>query len=403
MPLSGSEAAQIRMFTWSAWAAVAAAMGLMLWQPAAMLAGFGHPALPAVVHLITVGGVLGGFYALQEWALPTLYGRRAPWTPLVWVVLAVHSVGLVLLAWGFMGRHTLLANLGGHYLVPAGIVLAIARGLVAQWRRQAGAPRHGAAMLPGLGLLVTMSLGAMLVLESHQGGFGLFTPQAILVHLLAGAFLFFMPLVLLWDLLEGDAAGVKSARVLLPASVAALGVLAAAYGASVAGASAADARVGWSAGLALLGGVALWAGLPGWMKRSDAAGLPAFAPVRRMPWSALGVLLLFAAIRHWRGMEAAEAMALARFGVALFLFAVALPDVLSRPSLAPAPERAGASLSAAGQAALYYVAGLVAAGLLLGALLADMPALVRAGAAVWLLALAGMAWSAGRQLRPDRE
>ena len=41
-----------------------------------------------------------------------------------------------------------------------------------------------------------MGLGAMMVLDAYGGGYGTYTPHTILVHALAGGFLFFLPFVL---------------------------------------------------------------------------------------------------------------------------------------------------------------------------------------------------------------
>ncbi|MBI4083599.1 MAG: hypothetical protein HY423_13420 [Candidatus Lambdaproteobacteria bacterium] len=391
----------LRAHLGSVLAFLAAAMALLLLRPATLLEGLGHPEFPALVHLLTLGGLLGGAYALYQRLLPALCGRPPAWPALGAAIWLFQAGGVALVAAGFAARQPGLANLGGHYLVPAGIVLAFGQAAATLWRRPPGVPRRAAVLLPQVGLLATMSLGAMLVLDAYQGGYGLYTPPTILLHGLAGAFLFVLPLLLLADVLDdpapAEAAGAP-APLLLTTALAALGLLALAL---------AQTRPGYALaaplGLALLGGVAIWIGLPGWggagTSRQEPGGAgrphPAFAPVRRMPWAAFGAVVLYGAIRLWRGSHSAEPLgaelaSLARFGLVLFLFAAALPDLLSR--LGPPPAAGAPALPLGPETAIEYVVQLVAAGLIVGALLAQAALLVQAGALLWLATLAWRAW-----------
>ena len=385
------------LFAWSVLLFVGAAMVLLAIEPEAIAPGIQQPVPRAVVHLLTLGGVLSAFYLLQNRLWGRLYGRTPvlPW--LLLLVWASHVTGVVLLAAGFRAGSPLAAQVGGHYLVPLGIFAAFAQGIATAARRPAGTPRHLAAHLPGLGLLVTMGLGAMMVLDAYGGGYGIYTPHTILVHVASGGFLFFLPFVLCQESAReaGAPQGMFSATALLlfPVGAAGAGVLAVALS---------GLEPGWSpalpVGLALLGGVALWVGLPAFGMRKP----PTFPALRRSLWSALGVLLLFAAIRAGGGMEAAEARELMRFAVTLFLFAVALPDLLTRLG-PPPPSSVSTREPQAGEdvraAALLFVALLVVAGLMLAAQLAGSAVLVRIAAG---LALGALAWQGWRLLQARR-
>jgi len=376
-----------RLLMWSVLCAVAAGMGVFAVAPRTLLIGFGHPLLAGAVHLFTLGGLVGTHYVLQERMLVRVYGEPGPWRPARWTVALLHLVGLAVMTYGFFTQNWPVVYLGGHYLLPTAIALSFVRAATALWRRPAGRPRNAAVLLPGLGLLAVMALGAMLVLDAYRGGYGFYGLAGILLHLLSGMFLFYLPLVLLGDLLQKGDEPPDTGPALLPTAVAALGVLAAAYGAAGMG-----GEWGWPLGLAVLGGVAMWVGLPAFGSPMHRSSATAFAPVRRMPWSAFGVLLLFAAIRHWRGMPAVEGLTLATFGVLLFFAAVALPDALSRLNFRlPATGAPGQPPPDFAWTAGHYVVHLVAAGLLLGASLSNSPLLVRLGAALWLGALLSQA------------
>ncbi|MCZ6629176.1 MAG: hypothetical protein O7E56_13230 [SAR324 cluster bacterium] len=385
------------LFAWSVLLFAGAGLLLLLFEPGAPLEGGSQPALRAIMHLLALGVVLGVYYLLQDRLWERLYIRRPvlPWLPpLIWIF---HVSGVALLAGGFFWNYTLMAHVGGHYLVPTAIAASFLRGVFTAVLRPEGAPRHLAAHLPGLGLLVTMGLGAMMVLDAYGGGYGIYTPHTILVHAVAGGFLFFLPFVLCQGSAQAarcEAAPFSStAFVLLPVGLAAAGVMAVALPGMRGG-----YEIALPAGLALLGGVALWVGMP-WV------GLPAlgtrkpltFQALRRSLWSALGVLLLFAAIRAAGGMALPEARELMRFAVTLFLFAVALPEVLTRLDETPWRARSEPSARAA---ALLFTLLLMVAGLLLVAQLMGSALLVRGAALLGLGALGWQAWRLRVAQRP---
>ncbi|HEX9843463.1 MAG TPA: hypothetical protein VGC20_11970, partial [bacterium] len=62
--------------------ALAIALALALVVPEIVVQGWGHPQLPGLVHLATLGALLSLAYALQQRLWRGLYGERAPWTPL---------------------------------------------------------------------------------------------------------------------------------------------------------------------------------------------------------------------------------------------------------------------------------------------------------------------------------
>ncbi|MEE8397143.1 MAG: hypothetical protein V3S29_13895, partial [bacterium] len=281
-----------RLFAASALGFVALAMVLLALfpGPAAMdgsapASWWPHPA--ALVHLVTLGGLLGGFFAIQGAIWEHLYGR-APvggrW--LDFAIWGFYAGGVAIMAAGLLARHTFVTHLGGHYLVPTAIFLAALRGMVTAARRQPGRPAHLAAHLPTLGLLAAMARGALLVMDAYTGQYGIYHPATILVHLLCGIFLFFFPLAVLLDSVADPAAAIAAATaaggeslppagaafssttvLFLPAAVAAFGVM------GVAVALTAPAwRAALPAGVGLLGGLSLWwglplgAGAPGWRR-----------------------------------------------------------------------------------------------------------------------------------------
>ena len=392
-----------RLFAWSALLFVGVALAVLLGEPDALLPAGDGGAARSLVHLLTLGGVLSGYYVLQNALWERLYGRGPAWPRLTLLVWALHVSGVALLAGGFFVHSTLVAHVGGHYLVPTGMVLALAQGVGAAFRRPPGAPRQLAAHLPGLGLLVTIMLGAMMVLDAYGGEYGIYTAHTILVHALSGAFLFFLPFVLCGHGPQapdsGEAEGrtdlpfSSTALLLPPVGLASLGVLTVAlsgvpegYGVSL------PAGLGLPAGLALLGGVALWVGLP-----ALGFGRPLTLPaLRRSLWSALGVLLLYAAIRSWRGGGMEEGVMLMRFAVTLFLFAVAVPEILAGLGLRFSPV---GDASAERFEALQFVVLLFAAGLLMVAQLAEMALLVRLAA---LPGLGMVLWQCRRMLALPR-
>jgi hypothetical protein len=387
--------------------ALLAGLGLLAARPAALLAAPAEAVVPAMVHLFTLGGVLGAYFAIQRRNWRAAYGppaarRRGALRGLFALVLLCQAVGLVLLAWGFATRDSQRAYLGGHYILPAAIVLFEALGaLLARGRRSR--PVQPMAHLPGLGLLLAMSLGSLLVMDASTGRYGVYGPATVLLHALAAGFLFLFPLIL------SEPHGLGFGRPRNPPGTAggspwgsplagALSLL----GAGVLLVAIGQSRPEWPwalpLGLAVLGGVLLWVGLPG----SAALSGVDFGAVRRTPWAAVGMVALFAAIRVWRGAEGGELLAIARFGAVLFLFVAALPDLLARLSLhlrpvAPDADPAGgavdgAPLLVAPVVAVHYAVQLLGAGLLVAALATGVAGLVQAGALVWGLSLLAWAW-----------
>ena len=391
------------------WLALLAGMALAIARPGDLLHGPGLAGLPAMVHLFTLGALLGSFSLLLQRHWRQLYG--VPGVPpaaglLAPLALGLQALGVALLAWGFFAQRPLLAHLGGHYLVPTAVALLFIKGLLAMRRRPRGRPRHLVAHVPMLGLILAVSFGAMLVLDAYQGGYGIYLPGTILVHLLAGAFLFVLPMTLSgpraidlgalppgWarggvddPLARAIAAEGLTLQRLVP--LLATGVLLVAVG---------QTRADWPwatpAGLAVLGAVCLWVGLPGrgrWQALS-------FTAVRRTPWAAVGMLLLFAALRWWRGAAGPELVAVGRFSAVVFLFVAVLPDLLARLGLLrlsgetpPTPPTPDEPEPIPPHVGLHYAAQLMGTSLLVAALATGLPALVQAGAAVWLLS--GLQW-----------
>ncbi len=174
----------------------AAGMVLLLAAPGFVLVGFGHAWVRAVTHLFTLGVLLSGACWLLDRTWARAFGAGAPPARLLAVIWLCHVAGVVLLAWGFFALSTGLAYWGGHYLVPTAVVLLLIHGGVAARRREAGRPRHLWSHVPGMGVLVAMAIGALLVMDARYGAYGIYAPGTILVHLLAGGFLFLLPLLL---------------------------------------------------------------------------------------------------------------------------------------------------------------------------------------------------------------
>ncbi len=370
--------AMASLFRYPLLASVVVGLGLILIAPGLAIYGRGHYLLPCAVHLLTVGGILGGAYELQHRIWAALYGSAAPWPPLLAAVWVFHVPGMVLLVWGFCFHDTLAAYIGGHYLVPTGIVLGLIHGWVAAWRRPPGTPRQWAAHLPGLGLALAVSLGALLVMEARLLRYDIYTPDTIFMHLMAAGFLFVVPLLLLPELLAAPFArdsGPSSAALLrwyAATAVAAGGVF------TVALALAPDgARAALPLGLGLLGALLVW------------IGLPERLPARRVAWQifhragrlAVGVLLLHAAIRLLRGADMAELLMLSKLGVLLFITALALPELLRHLG------GAQTAATAAPWGVLSQLLMLGGAALMAGGQYWVEPALLRAGAAGWLAGL----------------
>ena len=378
---------------------LAAALLLAAAHPGLVLSGSGHPLLPGALHLATLGGIVSLAYAQQHGQWRRLYGQRAPWTPLLWFAWMLHVDGLALLAWGFLAQDTKLALVGGHYLAPTGIVLALAHGWTAAWRRPRSSERWLAAHLPALGLAVAGSLGALLAMEARQPRWGLYVPATILAHLLAAGFLFVLPTLLLTAALppapssrgpRGAPAGAAGSATQAAPPGSALALLRW-YAMTAVGAGGvllvllALGQTGPSrllpVGLALLGAQLVWLGLPG---PGPLRGTTLVPLAGRL---ATGVLLFYAALRYGRGSGPADALWLAKVGVLLFVAGVALPELLAERERAAAAPPGGTlarqSVWLAGTAAL--VAGQLWA----------LPVAVQAGAALWLAGLAWHGWVAG--------
>lgn len=363
--------------------ATAAGLGLLAWAPEAAIVGWGHPVVPGTVHLLTLGGVLGAAYLAQHATWRALYGPAALWRPLLAGVLVFQAAGVVLFAWGLLEHNTLLAYVGGHYGVPTGIVLALADGWVAAWRRPPGTPRHAAAHLPGLGLVVAMSIGALLVMDAHTGRYGIYTPATIGMHLLAAGFLFVVPQILLPGALWPAPADehtpsdpLAALRWYAAVGTGALGVLFTALALADAG----PARM-LPMGLAMLGALLVWLGLPagGLPRRGSMPHGGAWAPLAGR--LATGVLLFYAAMRVGGGPVLGDVFWLGRVGVLLFVAGIALPELLA--ALEPRADARGTDRR--------RVLWLAATAVLLAGQVWAVDEAVRAGAALWL---AGLAWHA---------
>lgn len=386
---------------------------LLLGQPTLIAEGYAAagPLVKAAVHTFTLGALLSGAYGLLHRTWARLYSAQAPWRPLVVVAFVLHVPGVALLLWGFVQPSTLAAYWGGHYLVPTGALLLVIHGVVAVLRRPAGTPRNLWSLLPALGLFVAIIFGALLVMEWHRPTYGLYAQPVILVHLLAGGFLFLLPLLCFddtWLAAErdlqaeprpDDAAlpGLELSlhellRVVLPTLAGGAGVLAVAFATSDP-----DGAGAYGLGLALLGATGLWLGLPLPLREP----LATLDSLRRIGWVAVGLVALFAAIRTLRGLAPGEAVALATLGVVTFVFALALPDVLARLGLALGQPR---TLTERSYRVYLLGSALLVAGNLTGHYSHDAVWLVRAGGLAWVFGLAGpLLYAAARTRRPSRD
>ena len=362
-----------------------AGMILFVAVPGIPIFAAGHLLLPGAIHLFTAGALLGAAFQTENRLWKTLYGSQAPFWLFREVIFPFQLVGVVTMIWGFLNHNTLAAHTGGHYLLPTAILLAIFHGMVAAWRREPGRPLCLAAHLPGVGLAVTGAIGALLVMDARTGDYGIYSNDTVLVHMMAGGFLFAIPLALLpgalfggenWGGEEKRSPGLNPPGALgqwyAATAVAAAGVMAVAFSVT------ADApRLALPGGLGLLGGLLLFVALPGRL-----AWRPLLERLeRRAGWLATGLLLLYTAIRLGRGANFAEVVMLTKTGVIAFLAGVALPEMFMHSLLATHPEpseigiRAGRGLFHAGTAAL-----------LAGQFLAA-PRAIQAGALVWMSGL----------------
>ncbi|MDH4249095.1 MAG: hypothetical protein OEW39_14920, partial [Deltaproteobacteria bacterium] len=187
----------VRVWVGSALSFASAGFLLLLAWPAALVMGFGHPVVPVGMHLLTLGLLVGSAYPALAGLWAGLYGPRSP-RPL-WLrwAFVCHVSGVIGLVTGFYLGDREWAYWGGHYLAPTGLVLLGLHGIGAARLRPAGSERHLWSHLPVAGLLVTMALGALLVMDALTGKYGLYHPGTIMTHLFSGGFLFLLPLTLL--------------------------------------------------------------------------------------------------------------------------------------------------------------------------------------------------------------
>lgn len=382
------------LFRWSAFAWSAAALALLAMLPDVALEGFGNHRLPAVIHAFSLGAFVNGYYGMQSAVWQRVYRRPPPWPGLAVGFWALHQAGVLFMLAGFLRAGLTVTTLGAHYLVPTGLAMHAAQGGLALRRRPPGTPRHLGSQVPMLGMLVAMALGAMIVLDQATGRYGLFNPPTLLVHGLAGAFLFLLPALRLHGALQGgnsaDAEATRraTAGVLVRTVPLALGVMMIATGLAP-GAQG----IALPGGLALIGATLLWGALP-------MAPRPVADPLgwMRMAWGVPGVLLLFSAIRSLRGMEPAEAFLLAQLGAVAVVLVAGLPELALRLTATGtgSPSSPGTLRGPAPGGALMVGAGaLVLAGQMLG-----WAQLIQIGAAISLLGLVCAVLCRNRRLEP---
>ena len=394
-----------RLYQFTLFAFLAAAMAWLLAFPAVAMTGMGHSRLTFWMHLLTLGGFLTGAFLLQQRMWRVLYGSRDSrfrldfWLPAaVWVF---HVPGVVVMQWGFFTQSIRLAHLGGHYLVPTGITLAVIHGWWALWRRPRGAPRHLWAQLPGVGLLVAMSLGSLLVMDLQTGKYGIYLPSTIFIHLLTGGFLFMWP-----QLLAGEAVPeIRNASGESPGAGLSPPVLLRLYGRMAAATGGVFAAVlalapgghpsGLPAGLALLGALLMWSALPG--RTTPGAFLI------RMAGNAgaltVSVLLLYVAIRVSRGGVGEELAVFLKVGVLLFFTGFALPALLDQLGKAEPGDSQGVQERLHG-GSYRHGTFLPGAALILVGQILSQGVLVQGGAALWL---GGVFWSVWVMIRAGRQ
>ncbi|MCH8841396.1 MAG: hypothetical protein IID61_00305 [SAR324 cluster bacterium] len=364
---------------WTVWVIVAAGITLLMAAPGVWLRGLGHAALPATVHLFTLGAILGGYYPLQAAVWRNCYGANRFASILNWPIWLVHTAGALLMVWGLSFSDGVLAYAGGHYLVPTAVVMFWMQGMAWLLRRDSVTPRQLEIHLPALGLAVVMPLGVMLLMDRETGQYGFYGGTSILLHVLAAGFLFVLPAQQM-----GYEGWGNRRESLTQAAISGLGLMAVAL-------SGVGFDGGLPMGLGLLGAVALWAGLPlgGEMNR----GLNL---MRRLPWAVVGLILLYIALLLLRGRTAGEVFPLGALAATVFLFAAVLPDWLYRLTLLPADS---GGLPADGREAqphgkfAFVIYGLQLSGatIIVVAQMVQAEAMVRAGATVWLISLAVLA------------
>jgi hypothetical protein len=233
-------------------------------------------------------------------------------------------------------------------------------------------------------------------MDRFSGAYGAYGPVGILLHALAGAFLFVPPLqaVAREAAYPGSGSGGAVARLM---GLAGLGLLA--IGLEGHGFSG-----GMPLGLLLLGVVALWVGLPLPRRGSERPS----GSWRDAGWAVFGLLLLWGALQARRGAGIEIGYPLAGFTAAWFLLAEAVPRAVLGLALLPGgqtgqrpelhdPERLRAL---AGRTRRLCGAGAV---LILAGQMATSEGAVRGGALVWLASVVLLFLPpSGRLLRTSR-
>ena len=362
-------------------AILACLLGAMLWlaaQPSLLALSAADAARPAFVHTLTLLCFLSGVYVLNRQAWRKLYGPNPQEAWLFPLGLGLHVVGAALMIAGFVLADVRLKYWGGHYLAPAGIVLMLMLGLWRTWKRPSGTPRHLVVHLPMLGLLAAMGLGALLVMDAYTGKYGVYTPTTLLLHSTSAMSLFLLPFVLVADALDTAPAAALTQGLSGREPVQALGAGLLGVGSLVAGLWGTGGPGATALGLLLLALLAFWAGLP----RGENPQHNPFGPVRRMPWAAIGALLLFAAYRAWKNTLTLEpALLLATLTLTVVMLGVALPEIQSRLYAALVPTTADNPVAMAVLA--LHTVQLLGTGLILCGQILAWESLIQAGAGVW--------------------
>lgn len=364
------------MFWLTRWVLVflVGAAGLLVLAPDSVMINGGLPTRPAFVHLLVLGGLLGWAHVFFLGKYPVFYGpnrwhgRVVPW------VVGFHVLGVLTMVYGLASADSLWVYIGAHYLVPFGIVITLLLGWWMAWKREEGRPLALWLHLPGLGLLAAMSLGALMAMDMHRGLYGIVVPGIKLMHAAAGAGLFILPLMLLQDALESTP----------PPATPDTGKMVGAFIFTMAGVWSMALEhltttwpLGTVWGLAALSAVALWLGLSSSL--SPQSGNP-FASVRKMPWTALGVVLGFAAFRTYQGEDLAGGYTLGHFTLALFLLGLVVPDLMIRLYRHAEVSQEAVPL----EVVALYTVGLLGTGLVLVGLMSGQEGLIRGGGVVWL-------------------
>ncbi|MDH4121778.1 MAG: hypothetical protein OEV94_08760 [Deltaproteobacteria bacterium] len=389
----GDDELAFRRMIWVLWglsmAFPLAGMVMLAMDPSLGQIFYGAPARPGLVHLLTLGGVLGCFHALYAVWLRRLYGvcrwqdRLLPW------LAGLHGTGVAVLAAGFMAQDALWLYVGGHYLVPMGVGAAAVTGVLASWQREPGLPRNLLAHLPLAGLFVTAGFGVMMVTVVFKGGYHFEFPHAVLMHALSAGFLFALPLLMVADRMEDGQVNPRLGGVLWSTLPGGLGVVVMAVGLW-----AQPAAPWYQAGLGL---AALGAVLAARPRAADVQPLRSF---QRLPWLAVAVMLVFAAISLSDDIAPDGAYTLSFFIITLMLLGVVLPPLMLHGWALP---RGQAPFVYPWEPGLYALMQWTGTGMVLAGQTTGMGGLIRSGGVFWAAALGAMAWrtldSAGIKIR----